>query len=192
MSLLRRFSAAVDGVNDRIGSAIRWLALIMVLVGAFNALARYTTRYTGVALSSNAYLDLQWYFFSLIFLLGAAYGLNHDVHVRVDVLYSRLSRKAQAWIDLMGTVLFLLPFSLLMLWVSWPAVRNSWAVRETSPDPGGLPRYPIKAVILLSFFLLVLQALSQIIKQVDVIRGPDGEPADTDAHSGPAAHEGHL
>jgi TRAP-type mannitol/chloroaromatic compound transport system permease small subunit len=174
MSFLKRFSSIVDGLNERIGTAIRWLALVMVLVGAFNALARWLTRYTGVSLSSNAYLDLQWYMFSLIFLLGAAYGLNHDVHVRVDVLFSRLSRKTQAWIDLAGTVLFLLPFSVVMLWVSWPAVANSWSIREVSPDPGGLPRYPIKAVIIISFALLFLQGLSQMAKQLEVIRGGDG------------------
>lgn len=176
MSFLKRLSSVIDGVNDRIGAAIRWLALFMVLVGAFNALARWLTRYTGVSLSSNAYLDLQWYMFSLIFLLGAAYGLNHDVHVRVDVLYGRLSRKSRAWIDLAGTVLFLLPFAVLMLWVAWPAVQNSWAIRETSPDPGGLPRYPIKTVILISFALLLFQGLSQIVKQLVVITGDDGEP----------------
>jgi len=180
MSFLKRISAAVDRLNDLIGASIRWLALVMVLLGAFNAVARYLTRFTGVSLSSNAYIDLQWYFFSLIFLLGAAYGLNQDVHVRVDVLYSQLSRKGRAWIDLAGTVLFLLPFSLLMLWVSWPAVRNSWSIREVSPDPGGLPRYPIKAVILVSFVLLVLQALSQIIKQVEIIRDDDGDAAGRD------------
>jgi len=190
MSFLRRFSAAVDGLNDRIGASIRWLALIMVLVGAFNAIARYLSRYAGVALSSNAYLDLQWYFFSLIFLLGAAYGLNHDVHVRVDVLYSRLSRKARAWIDLAGTVLFLLPFALVMLWVSWPAVRNSWSIHETSPDPGGLPRYPIKAVILISFALLVLQGLSQVVKQVEIIRG--GGASEAPPEDGDHGHGAHL
>jgi len=191
MPFLRRLARAVDALNNRIGAGIRWLALIMILVGAFNAIARYATRYTGVALSSNAYLDLQWYFFSLIFLLGAAYGLQHDVHVRVDVLYARLSRKARAWIDLAGTVLFLIPFSVLMLWVSWPAVRNSWAIHETSPDPGGLPRYPIKTVILLSFGLLLLQALSQLLKQVDVIRGVDGDAAERPGEPAPT-HEGHL
>lgn len=197
MQFLRTLSARIDGLNDRIGAAIRWLALVMVLVGAYNALARYATRFTDVSLSSNAYLDLQWYFFSLIFLLGAAYGLNHDVHVRVDVLYSALSRKARAWIDLAGSVLFLLPFSVLMLWVSWPAVRNSWSIKEVSPDPGGLPRYPIKAVILVCFALLVLQAFSQIVKQVDILRGTepseeggggdggDGEPGEV----GPAGDE---
>ncbi|MFQ5536294.1 MAG: TRAP transporter small permease subunit [Gemmatimonadota bacterium] len=198
MHLLRRFAAAVDALNDRIGAAIRWLALIMVLVGAFNALARYATRYTGVSLSSNAYLDLQWYFFSLIFLLGAAYGLEHNVHVRVDVLYSRLGRKARAWIDLVGTVLFLIPFSVLMLWVAWPAVRNSWSIREVSPDPGGLPRYPIKAVILVGFVLLLLQGFSQVVKEVDAIRGVGEAGPDAEEDSGSiaedeaAGHEGHL
>jgi len=191
---LRRASAAIDALNDRIGLGIRWLALIMVLLGAFNAVARYLTRYVGVSLSSNAYLDLQWYLFSLIFLLGAAYGLRHDVHVRVDVLYSRLSPKARAWIDLAGSVLFLLPFSVLMLFVSWPAVRNSWAIHETSPDPGGLPRYPIKTVILLSFVLLVLQGFSQIVKQVMILRGEGvggaGVPERPYAHD--EHHEGHL
>lgn len=177
MILLRRFSAAVDALNDRIGAAIRWLALLMVLLGAFNAVARYLTRYTGVSLSSNAFTELQWYFFSLIFLLGAAYGLRHDVHVRVDVLFERLPSRTRAWVDLVGTILFLLPFSALMLWVTWPAVRNSWAIRETSPDPGGLARYPIKAVILVGFVLLALQALSQVVKQVEVIRGGGG-PSD--------------
>ncbi len=170
MRLLLRLSAAIDRANDRIGAAIQWLVLLMVVVGAFNALARYATRYTGISLSSNAYFDLQWYMFSLIFLLGAAYGLNRDVHVRVDVLYSRLSIRGRAWIDLVGSVLFLLPFCVMMLWVSWPAVRNSWAVLEGSPDPGGLPRYPIKTLILVSFFLLFLQGVSQAIKQIERIR----------------------
>lgn len=182
MKLLLKFSRAVDRLNDRIGATIQWLTLGMVLVGSFNALARWATRYTGVALSSNAYIDLQWYLFSLVFLLGAAWGLNHDVHVRVDVLYSRLSIKARAWIDLVGSALVLLPFSAMMLWVSVPMVWASWSVRETSPDPGGLPRYPIKAVILVAFVLLLLQGLSEIVKRVVIIRGdaerPDDEPGD--------------
>ena len=121
-----------------------------------------------MSLSSNAYLELQWYLFSLIFLMGAAYGLNHDYHVRVDVLYERLGRRARAWIDLIGTVLFLVPFAVMMLWVSWGPVVRSWGILETSPDPGGLPRYPIKTVILVSFFLLLLQAISQIVKRPPV------------------------
>jgi TRAP-type mannitol/chloroaromatic compound transport system permease small subunit len=189
---LRRLSQLIDRLNERIGATIQWLALVLVVVGAANALLRYGTRYTGWSLSSNAYLDLQWYIFSLIFLLGAAYGLNHDVHVRVDVLYSRLGEKARAWIDLAGTVLFLIPFCLVMLWVSVEPVRSSWAIREASPDPGGLPRYPIKAVILVSFLLLALQGLSQVVKQIDVLRGrplPDGPAGDDGAGGEPQGGE---
>jgi TRAP-type mannitol/chloroaromatic compound transport system permease small subunit len=172
--LLRRLSAAIDRLNDRIGSVIQWLALVMVVIGAFNALARYTDQYTGWSLSSNVYLDLQWYLFSLIFLMGSAYGLNHDYHVRVDVLYSRLERRTRAWIDLIGSVVFLVPFAAVMLWVSWTPVIRSWTILETSADPGGLPRYPIKTVILVSFFLLLLQAISQIVKNAAIL----AEPAD--------------
>ena len=172
---LLRFSAAVDRLNDRIGNWIQWLTLFMVIVGAVNALLRYATRYAGVSLSSNAFIDLQWYMFSLVFLLGAAWGVNHGAHVRVDVMYERLSARTQAVIDLLGTVLFLVPFSLVMLYVSWPPVRNSWSIRETSPDPGGLARYPIKTVILICFALLVLQGLSEAIKKVAVLTGHDGD-----------------
>ena len=179
MSSLQRVAAVVDRLNDRIGAAIQWLTLIMVLVGAFNALARYATRYTGLSLSSNAYLDLQWYFFSLIFLLGAGYGLNHEYHVRVDILYEKMGRRSKAWLDLLGTVLFLIPFSAVMLWVSWTPVWNSWRIRESSPDPGGLPRYPIKAVILVAFLLLLLQGLSYALKQATILWG--SEDSDTNA-----------
>lgn len=170
MHLSERFVRTVEALNDRLGVVLRWAALVMVLIGAYNAVARYLTRFTGFRLSSNALNELQWYLFSAIFLLGAAYALRHDVHVRVDVLYTRLSRKGRAWIDLLGSLLFLLPFSLLMLWVSWPAVRNSWIIGEVSPDPGGLPRYPIKALILVCFALLALQGLAEIVRNVAVLR----------------------
>ena len=185
-----RAADAIDRLNDRIGALIRWLVLVMVVVGAYNAVARYATRYAGVRLTSNALIDLQWYLFSLVFLLGAAYALRHDVHVRVDVAYARFSERARACIDLLGTLLFLVPFSVVMLWVSFPAVRNSWATREVSPDPGGLPRYPIKAVILLSFLLLLLQAYAQAVRQVQVLRGAgsgDGRAAGVASGSGAPA-----
>lgn len=152
----------------------------MVLIGAFNAIARYATPYIGISLSSNALNELQWYIFSVIFLLGAAYGLRVDAHVRVDVVYSRLSRKAKGWVDLLGTLIFLLPFCAVMLWVSYPTVRNSFIIREVSPDPGGLPRWPIKALILVSFALLLLQGIALAIRSVEKIRGVgegDGDAA---------------
>ena len=183
MRFLQRISARIDRLNDRIGAAIQWIALVMVIVGAFNAIARYAGRYTGLSLSSNAYLELQWYLFSLIFLMGAAYGLNHDYHVRVDVLYARLGRRARAWIDLIGSALFLVPFAFVMLWISWGPVVNSWSILETSPDPGGLPRYPIKTVMLVSFFLLLLQAISQIVKNVAILGESAKGPPEGSARS---------
>ncbi len=174
-------------MNDRIGAAIRWLVLAMVVIGAGSAVARYLSRGMGLSLNLVPASEAQWYLFSAIFLLGAAYALRHGVHVRVDVLYERLPPRARAWIDLLGTVLFLVPFSVLMLWVAFPAVMSSWEVREMSPDPGGLPRYPIKALILVSFALLVLQGLSQVLKHIDAIRG-GSEGLDR----GPPEPEGHV
>lgn len=176
MQRLLRISAAIDRLNDAIGRVIYWLGLVMVLVAAFNSIARYLGRFTGVNLSSNAYLEAQWYLFSIIFLLGAAYTLRHDGHVRVDVIFARLSPRKQAWIDLAGTVLFLIPFCALMFWVSLPSVEHSWSVMEISPDPGGLPRYPIKTLIPVTFVLLVLQAFSMVIRNVAIIRDIPVEP----------------
>ncbi len=178
-----RIAKAVDRLNERIGHATGWLLLAMVLIGAYNTVARYLGRYLGVNLSSNAYLELQQYLFSLVFLLGAAYTLRRGAHVRVDVLYGRLSERGRAWIDLVGTLVMLLPFSLLTLWVSWPAVRNSWKVREVSPDPGGLVRYPIKAVILVAFALLILQGIAEAIRCWAFLRGST-EAADRDPARG--------
>jgi TRAP-type mannitol/chloroaromatic compound transport system permease small subunit len=161
-----RLSVAIDRVTGGIGRAAAWLGLVMVVVGAFNAVARYLGRYIGINLSSNAYLELQWYLFSMLFLLGAAWVLRENAHVRVDVLYGRLSARAQSLINIFGTLLLLVPFSLFVLWVSIPIVRSSWRIREGSPDPGGLPRYPLKMLILVCFALLLLQAVSELIKEL--------------------------
>ncbi|QDU65526.1 TRAP transporter small permease subunit [Engelhardtia mirabilis] len=161
----------VDALNRRVGGFVAWLTALMVAVGAFNALARYTGRFVDLQLSSNAWIELQWYLFSLVFLLGAPWALRSGAHVRVDVLYGRLGVRGKAWIDLVGTLLFLVPFCVFALWASWPAVRESIAVGEVSPDPGGLPRWPIKAVVLLAFALLLLQGLSEAVKRVAVLAG---------------------
>ena len=148
----------------------------MVLLGAFNAIARYLGRSLGLDLSSNAWIELQWYLFSVVFLLGAARTLRERGHVCVDVLYGRLSERWQRRIDRAGTLLFLLPFCIFALVTSWPSVRNSWAVREGSPDPGGLPRYPIKALILVAFALLALQGLAWLVRDPS---GKGQESSDT-------------
>lgn len=165
----------IDRFAEKTGRFLYWLTLAMVGVGSFNALVRYIDPYTGLSLSSNTYLELQWYLFSLVFLLGAAYTLKHDAHVRVDVLYERLSERGRAWVNLLGTILFLIPFCVLLIVMSWPMVTNSWAVWEQSPDPGGLPRYPIKTVIPLAFVFLIVQGVSMIIKQVAILRGASSD-----------------
>jgi TRAP-type mannitol/chloroaromatic compound transport system permease small subunit len=174
MSVLRRLASVIDRVNEWLGRGVYWLTLAMVLIGAYNAVARYLDRFTGWGLSSNTYIELQWYLFSLVFLLGAAYTLKHDSHVRVDVLYGRLSARNKAWVNLLGVVLFLFPFCLLMLIMSWSSVQNSWSVMEMSPDPGGLPRYPIKTVIPIAFILLMFQGVSMLVAQIDVLRNTAG------------------
>ncbi|HVS02790.1 MAG TPA: TRAP transporter small permease subunit [Thermoanaerobaculia bacterium] len=162
---------AIDRLTGWVGRAVAWLALVMVLVGAFNALARYGGRFIGVNLSSNLYLELQWYLFSVLFLLAAPWALREDAHVRVDVVFSRLSPRARAWVDVLGLLLLLLPFCAFTLWLSWPSVRASWAIREGSPDPGGLPRYPLKAVVLVCFALLLAQAAAELIRRLARLRG---------------------
>lgn len=175
--LLSRLAKFSDDFNEQLGRFVSWLVLLVVLVGAFNALVRYTGRYTGVYLSSNALLETQWYLFSLVFLLGAAYTLRHDGHVRVDVLYQRLTPRKQAWINLLGTLFFLIPFAVLMIWASWFPVRNSWLVREMSPDPGGLARYPIKTAIPIAFLLVLAQACVQAARHARFLcRHPPAEP----------------
>ena len=171
MKWLLKIARGIDRLNESVGRLVGWLTLTMVLVGAYNTLARYLGRWTGGNLSSNAYIELQWYLFSLVFLLGAAYTLRRGAHVRVDVMYGRLSPRRRTWVDLVGHVFLLLPFCFFGLWVCWPSVRNSWQVREISPDPGGLLRYPIKAMILVAFVLLILQGIAEIIRCVRILRG---------------------
>ena len=185
-----RYIRIVDRVTGGLGRFISWMALLMVLIGAYNAIARYLGRFIGVNLSSNLYLELQWYLFSLIFLLGAAFALREDTHVRVDVLYGRMRAKAKARINVIGSVLMLIPFCVFVLWVSWPSIRNSWAVLETSPDPGGLPRYPLKAVIIVAFVLLLAQGIAELLKDVKVLR--EGADAEDEGEQGPGAHAGRI
>ena len=156
----------IDAVNERIGRAVTWLVLAATLISAANALARY-----GFNLSSNAWLEIQWYLFAAIFLLAAGYTLKHNGHVRVDVLYGSRSPRTQAWIDLAGGVLFLLPLCVLMVWLGFPGFIESWHSGETSPDAGGLIRWPVRLLIPLGFALLGLQGIAEIIKRVALLRG---------------------
>lgn len=171
MQILLQISRLIDQFNEYIGRVVYWLALLMIGVGTWNVVGRYIGRSVGQNLSSNALIETQWYIFDVIFLLGAAYTLKHNEHVRVDVIQSRLNTKYKALVDFLGSVLFLIPFSVMVIFYSWGAISNSWAILETSPDPGGLPRYPIKSLIIVSFVLLIIQGISEAIKNFAIFKG---------------------
>jgi TRAP-type mannitol/chloroaromatic compound transport system permease small subunit len=156
----------IDALNEGVGRTVVWLVLLVALVSAGNAVSRY-----GLGVSSNAWLEAQWYMFSAIFLLAAGYTLKHNGHVRIDVIYGRLSPRTRALIDLVGTLLFLLPMALLIMWLSWTGFAESYAIGEISPDAGGLTRWPVKLLIPLGFALLALQGLSEIIKRIAFLAG---------------------
>ena len=166
MEFLLGVSRGIDRLNNGVGRAVKWLVLVASLLSAGNAVMRY-----GFDLSSNAWLELQWYLFALIFLLGAGYTHLHNGHVRIDVLYGRFGPRARAWIDLLGGLLSLLPLAGLIGWLGWSAFQNAWAIGETSPDAGGLLRWPIKLAIPLGFGLLFLQGVSECIKRVAFLAG---------------------
>jgi len=166
MDRLLRFSEFVDRLNAWIGRNVAWLGLAAVLVCTVSAVARYALN-----IGSNAWLEMQWYLNSAVFLLVAGYTLKRNEHVRIDVIAGKLSLRAQAWIEIVGTVLFLLPTVLIIAWYSWPSLVNSFEIREYSSDPGGLIRWPVRLLIPLAFTLLGLQGVSEIIKRVAFLRG---------------------
>ncbi|MEW6329997.1 MAG: TRAP transporter small permease subunit [Pseudomonadota bacterium] len=156
----------IDAANETVGRVVLWLVGAATLISALNALARY-----GLGRSSNAWLEIQWYLFGAIILLAAGYTLKHNGHVRIDVIYGRYSARVQAWIDLFGTLLFLVPLCGLMVWLSFPGFVDSFASGETSPDAGGLTRWPVRLLIPLGFALLGLQGVAEIIKRIAFLRG---------------------
>ena len=166
MNALLALSRAIDALTERIGQIVIWLVLVATLVSAGNALARYA-----LGESSNAWLEIQWYLFGAMFLLGAGYTLKHNGHVRIDILYNRLGPRGQAWIDLVGGLLFLLPMAVLLAWLAWPMFHEAWLTHEMSPDAGGLLRWPVKLLLPVGFTLLALQGVAEIIKRLGVLSG---------------------
>ncbi len=173
MNLLLTLSRAIDWLNERVGRVILWLVLVMVLVSSANAMVRYLFH-----TSSNAFLELQWYLFALVFLLCSGYTLLHNEHIRIDVIVSRFSARTRAWIDVFGTVCFLLPISLFIMWLSWPIFMNAWVSGEMSSNAGGLIRWPARLMIPVGFFLLSLQGFSELIKRIAFLRGLIPDPAE--------------
>ncbi len=156
----------IDEVNRRIGHIASWLVLIAVLISAGNAISR-----KAFDLSSNAWLEIQWYLFAGMFMLGASYTLNRNAHVRVDVFYGRMSTRKQIWVDILGGIFFLLPATLIMVWLSWPTFYGAFVSHEMSKDVGGLVRWPVLIFLPLGFALLTLQGLSEIMKRVAMLTG---------------------
>lgn len=173
MKALLAVSRGIDALNEHIGRLVYWCVLIMVLVSAANATSRYALN-----MASNAWLELQWYLFAVVFLLCAGYTLLHNEHIRIDVVSSHLSRRAQIWIDVFGIVAFLLPMTLFITWLSWPIFMNAWTSGEISGSAGGLIRWPARLLVPVGFFLLSLQGVSELIKRIAFLRGLIADPVE--------------
>lgn len=179
MRALLKFAHGIDAISELLGKLSSALVLLTLTVGFYNVAVRYIGRFTGIQLSSNLWIETQWYLFTLVFFLMFPYILKHNVNVRVDFLYARWSVRRQALVDLLGTLLFLIPFCILGLYIGIPWILKSWGrlpdgsfgMWELSPDPHGLPRAPIKSMLVVAFTLLLMQAVAQVIKYVAVLTG---------------------
>ena len=163
---LLRLSGVIDAINEKIGYVCNLLVLLACLVSAANAMVRYAFSF-----SSNSYLEVQWYMFAVLVMFGASYTLKRNEHVRVEIFYLFLSERGQLWLDLIGTLVFLIPISLLMIYLSWPFFLESYQTGEWSSNAGGLLRWPIKFVIPGGFGMLALQGVSEAIKRAAALRG---------------------
>ncbi|MAF33275.1 MAG: TRAP transporter small permease subunit [Desulfobacterales bacterium] len=169
MNGLKRYIKMIDWINEKTGMFAGWLTTLLVINVFYDTVMRYAFNKGNIALQ-----ELEWHIFSVIFLIGAAYTLKHDGHVRVDIFYTKLTSRAKAWIDFICTFTFLIPFCLLIIYSTKGFILNSWAVGEISPDPGGLPaRYILKAMIPAGFFLLLLQGIAQSFKSLLHLMGQD-------------------
>ena len=173
MSSLLSLSRLIDRLSERIGHAFYWLVLAAVLISAANAVVRKAFN-----VSSNAFLEIQWYLFSAIFLFLAGYTLLRNDHVRIDVISHRLSKQARTWIDIIGTVFFLFPMAILIMWLSWPVFLDAYVRHEISTNAGGLIIWPARLLVPVGFLLLIVQGLSELIKRIAFLRGLIPDPTE--------------
>ena len=166
MGALLKLSSAIDWLNEQFGVVANWLVLLACLISAGNAGSRYL-----FSESSNGWLEIQWYMFAGMVLLGAPYTLKMNEHVRVDLFYSMVSERTRIWIDIVGGLLFLLPICVILVYFTWPWFVDSWRIGETSTNAGGLIRWPVKIFLPLGFALLTLQGFSELIKRVAMRNG---------------------
>jgi TRAP-type mannitol/chloroaromatic compound transport system permease small subunit len=169
---LLRLARGIDRLNELVARGVAWLGLGAVVICAAAATARYSLN-----VGSNAWLEIQWYLNSAVFLLVAGYTLKRHEHVSIDVLAGHLSPRVQAWIHILGGIFMLLPATIIIAWYSWPSLVNSFDIQEYSSDPGGLIRWPVRLLIPVAFALLALQGVSEIIKRIGFLKGavPESE-----------------
>jgi TRAP-type mannitol/chloroaromatic compound transport system permease small subunit len=171
MSALLGFSRTVDAFNELIGRFIRWLVLAAVLISAGNAIVRKAFN-----IGSNAYLEVQWYLFAAVFMLGAGYAFLRNAHVRIDFISSKLSKRTNAIIDILGIIVFVIPLCLILIVLSWPFFTNAWNTGEMSSNAGGLIRWPVYLLVPVGFGILLLQSLSELVKRFAFLQGHIPEP----------------
>jgi len=181
MAALLRLSRLIDALSERLGRLVMWLVLAAVLISAGNALVRKLFN-----VSSNAYLEIQWYLFAAVFMLGVGHVMLRNGHVRIDVVSTRLSARANAVIDMLGIVLFIVPLAVIMIDLSWPLFMRAWVSGETSQNAGGLIRWPVLLLIPAGFGVLLLQSLSELIKRAAFLSGHRDEPFSSEPGAGTA------
>lgn len=182
MTLLLKLSQLIDWISERVGKGAFWLVLIMTIISASNAVVRFAFNY-----SSNGLLEIQWYLFAAIFLLCSPYTLQKNEHVRIDVLSGKLSPRGLAVIDIIGSLFFLLPMVVMVLYLSLPLIVESIKINEMSANAGGLIRWPVKILLPIGFTLLALQGVSELIKRIAFLAGRIDDPNQKD--KGPSAEE---
>ena len=171
MQALLKLSRAIDAANTKLGKWVAWFILAAVLVATVNAIVRKV-----FSNSSNSWLELQWYLFSAVFLICASWTLLANEHIRIDIVNNLFPKRIRDWIDVLGHVFFLLPFTIVMIITGWPFFTASLAVNEQSTNAGGLPVWPVKFLVPLAFALLLIQGISEIIKRIAVMRGMIPDP----------------
>lgn len=171
MNALLKLSALIDRINEAVGKVVMWLVLAAVLISAGNAIMR-----KAFSIGSNAYLEIQWYLFAAVFMLGVGYVMLKNAHVRIDFVSARLSKRTNALIDAIGIVVFTIPLSIIMVDLGWPLFARAWDSGEMSQNAGGLIRWPVMLLIPAGFTILMLQAVSELIKRVAFLQGLRDEP----------------
>lgn len=171
-------SRGIDSFTNVLGNIALWVVAATVMVGAWNTFGRFIGPVVGTNMTSNLFIELQWYFFSLTYFLAGGYVLKHNGHVRVDIFYDSFNDKQKALVNILGTIFLLFPFCAMMITFAYPWVMQSWKILEGSPDPSGLPRYPLKTMVVAGMGFLAMQGVSELIKNIAIYTGYEHTPSE--------------